>query len=236
MKLSLNRNQLKYLALFAMVVDHIAWAFVPIASSAGQLMHFFGRLTGPIMAFFLAEGYLHTRSVWRYAFRLALFALISWPACSYFMLGKWFGAFFGVIYTLFLGLLAIIVYDRSSFPSWLKIVLIALLCLASYYGDWTGFDVLWPLCLVIYKDDPVEKWRRFFLITAIAAFFMLPYGWDNLFQVGVFVPALLLRFCYNGEPGSRRPFHKWFFYFFYPAHLLILDLLLIHRVVTPFSF
>ena len=32
-------------------------------------------------------------------------------------------------------------------------------------------------------------------------------------------------FGYNGESGSRHPFHKWFFYGFYPAHLLILGLL-----------
>ena len=54
---------------------------------------------------------------------------------------------------------------------------------------------------------------------------MLPNGWSNLFQIGVFVPALLLRYCYKREPGSRHPFRKWFFYVFYPAHLLVLDLI-----------
>ena len=225
MKLSLNRTQLKYLAIVAMLADHIAWAFVPTATPTGQIMHFFGRLTGPIMAFFLAEGYLHTRSVKKYALRLALFALISWPPYSFFEKGIWFAPYFGVIYTLFLGLLAIIVYDRSRFPRWIKFLLIALICFASFFGDWPGFDVLWPLCLVMFKDSPKEKWLRFFLITAIAAFMMLPYGWRNLFQIGVFIPALLLRYCYNGEPGSRHPFHKWFFYLFYPAHLLVLDLI-----------
>ena len=78
--LSLNRNQLKYLVALAMLIDHAAWAFVPTASPAGQLMHLFGRLTGPTMAFFLAEGYLHTRDVKQYALRLGLFALLSWPA------------------------------------------------------------------------------------------------------------------------------------------------------------
>ena len=28
----MNRNQLKYIAVFAMLIDHIAWAFVPVAS------------------------------------------------------------------------------------------------------------------------------------------------------------------------------------------------------------
>lgn len=35
----LNRNQLKYLVIAAMLIDHIAWAFVPTASLLGQVMH-----------------------------------------------------------------------------------------------------------------------------------------------------------------------------------------------------
>ena len=61
-KLWLNRNQLKYLVIVAMLIDHIAWGFVPLESVAGQVMHFIGRLTGPTMGYFLAEGYIHTRN------------------------------------------------------------------------------------------------------------------------------------------------------------------------------
>ena len=56
----LNRNQLKYLVIAAMLIDHIAWAFVPTASLLGQVMHVIGRLTGPTMAYMLAEGYHYT--------------------------------------------------------------------------------------------------------------------------------------------------------------------------------
>lgn len=54
--LSLNRNQIKYIVILAMLIDHIAWAFVPLASWQGQIMHMIGRLTGPTMAYFIAEG------------------------------------------------------------------------------------------------------------------------------------------------------------------------------------
>ena len=52
---SLNRNELKYLVIIAMLIDHIAWAFVPTASLLGQIMHIIGRLTGPTMAYMLAD-------------------------------------------------------------------------------------------------------------------------------------------------------------------------------------
>ena len=54
---SLNRNELKYLVIIAMLIDHIAWAFVPTASLLGQIMHIIGRLTGLTMAYMLADRY-----------------------------------------------------------------------------------------------------------------------------------------------------------------------------------
>ena len=123
----MNRNQLKYLVILAMLIDHIAWAFVLTASPAGQLMHLVGRLTAPTMAYFIAEGYRHTQNVKKYVLRLALFALLSWAPFVYFEFGYFpihigKDGFFiqpatGVIYTLLLGLLAICLWDRTKGPN-----------------------------------------------------------------------------------------------------------------------
>ena len=48
--MKLNRNQIKYLAIIAMLIDHLAWKMFDTASLVGQIMHFIGRLTGPTMA------------------------------------------------------------------------------------------------------------------------------------------------------------------------------------------
>jgi len=132
----MNRNRLKYLAVLAMLLDHIAWAFVPTASVLGQLMHAVGRLTAPIMLYFLAEGYVHTRSLPRYAGRLALFTLISWVPCSLFDRGTWPTAYFGMIFTMLLGLIAIRVWDDRSLSLAGKAAAIFALCMLSLFGDW----------------------------------------------------------------------------------------------------
>ena len=49
--------------------------------------------------------------------------------------------------------------------------------------------------------------------------------WSGLFQLGIFLVIPLIQYCYNGESGSKKPFHKWFFYVFYPLHLLVLGIL-----------
>ncbi|MBO5237666.1 MAG: hypothetical protein J6B50_02665 [Lachnospiraceae bacterium] len=53
----------------------------------------------------------------------------------------------------------------------------------------------------------------------------LGISWWSLYQLGVFLVPFLLKGFYNGAGGSRKPVHKWFFYVFYPAHLLLLELL-----------
>lgn len=224
--LSLNRNQLKYLVIVAMLIDHIAWAFVPTASLLGQVMHFIGRLTGPTMAYFVAEGYHYTRNVKKYALRLGIFALISWIPFSYFEYGK-IGLQFGVIYTLFLSLLGIWLWDKGNCAKPVKILGIIGLCILSLFGDWAIFDVLYALFLFVYRNHPKDKWTAFCIITLFCCadiFFANPW-WGALFQFGIFMVPLLIQFCYNGESGSKKPVHKWFFYVFYPAHLLVLGIL-----------
>lgn len=238
-KFSFNRNQIKYLVIAAMLIDHIAWAFVPMESVLGQIMHFIGRLTGPTMACFLADGYIHTRNVKKYAGRLGIFALVSWvPFCLFeFQVlpigysadgSAWFLPTFGVIYTLLLALLAIWLWDRGKCPKWCKVLGIIGLCVLSVFGDWPIFDILYALMLFIYRDQPKKKWIWFGIISVFSFVMMgLFQGFDiwGIYQLGVFMVPLLMQYCYNGQGGSRKPIHKWFFYVFYPLHLLVLGLL-----------
>lgn len=251
--LSLNRNQLKYLVIIAMLIDHIAWAFVPMETALGQIMHLIGRLTGPTMAFFLVEGYVHTHDLKKYMKRLLLFTLVSWAPFVYFEFGllpvlltkgtaglsNCFNIYlapfgytltivpqFGVIYTLLLALIALWVYDRAPWNGWCKGIVIAVLCLLSLYGDWPVFDIVFALILFGFRDKPKKKWI-IFSITAVALLWLLMGGINlsNAFQLGVLLVPVLLHFGYNGEGGSTKAFHKWFFYIFYPLHLLILGLI-----------
>lgn len=234
----LNRNQIKYIVIIAMLIDHIAWGFVDaINPLLGGAMHFIGRLTGPTMAYFVGEGYRYTRNVGKYQQRLAAFALISWLPFVWFEYGRlpfyfehgrlMFIPAQSVIFTLFLGLTAIRIWESEKFGKPLKIIFIILLCLLACIGDWAFMDVLGCLFVHIYRDKPKAKWVAFTLT------FLLPNvlitilsGLENMwFQFGVILVPLMLYFLYNGQSGSRAKIHKWFFYLFYPAHLLVLGLL-----------
>ena len=228
----LNRNQLKYLLIIAMVIDHIAWRYFPTTTLIGQIMHFFGRLTGPGMAVLLAEGYQYTRSKKKYAVRLLIFALVSWVPYSLnnFNRFPYFGMdMFGVIWTLFLGFVTVWMWDSIKGKKPLKIFLVVIFCALSLLGDWCIFVVLWALFCYIYRDNEKKKWISFSIVAVVEAglailmsALMNKNGWLAMFQLGVVLVPIVFIFFYNREPGSKKPFHKWFFYVFYPLHILIL--------------
>ena len=75
----LNSNQIKLIAIVAMTIDHVTWLLFPGCQKIWWviLLHVIGRLTAPIMWFFMAEGFHYTRNVKKYIGRLFLFAVLS---------------------------------------------------------------------------------------------------------------------------------------------------------------
>lgn len=244
-RFSLNRNQIKYIVVAAMLIDHIAWSFVDrIHPFLGGVMHFVGRLTGATMAYFAGEGYQYTRNVSKYQLRLGIFTIVSWLPYVYYEYGSlpfcnanrsvMASLSQSVIFTLFLGLTAIRVWESVKLKKPVKLILIVLICAVSCIGDWALMNVLGCLFVHVFRDDPKKKWAAFTLTYFIPQFCLIVYSivWVGLaplhvpwFQLGVLLVPVMLRFLYNGESGSKAPGHKWFFYVFYPLHLLIIGFL-----------
>ena len=72
-----SAQQLKIIAITAMTIDHLLWVIFPGYGKAWWLvaLHVIGRLTAPIMCFFISEGYHYTRNIKRYLLRLFVFAI-----------------------------------------------------------------------------------------------------------------------------------------------------------------
>lgn len=64
MKKILNSNTIKIIAIVAMTIDHIAWLVFPGYNDGiiPVVLHIIGRLTCPIMCYFIAEGYHYTKT------------------------------------------------------------------------------------------------------------------------------------------------------------------------------
>jgi len=77
--LKFNATQLKYIAIIAMTIDHLAWLLYPglVREVVPVAMHIIGRLTAPIMWYFIAEGCYYTKNIKKYFLRLMSFAVAS---------------------------------------------------------------------------------------------------------------------------------------------------------------
>ena len=54
----LNAFVIKCLAMLAMTLDHVAWAFLDVNSHLSEWLHFIGRMVAPIMVYLLVVGVL----------------------------------------------------------------------------------------------------------------------------------------------------------------------------------
>lgn len=232
-KFGLNATELKYIAILAMLIDHIAYMFVPSDTVLYQCMRCIGRTTAPIMCFFISEGYHYTRNIKKYFLRLGIFAVISHFAFTFCFDGSFF-VFRrdSVITTLFLSLLSLFIYNSEKVEKAFRLPLLLLILAVADFCDWGANAVLFTFAFEFARDNDKGDRRKAVLAYAMVAFTrkMLPILYHSIGDIeilknnwqifGLFIPALLL-LLYNGEKGGGK-YTKWVFYVFYPAHLLLL--------------
>lgn len=239
----LNSNQLKLIAIIAMTVDHIAWAMFDGYPSAllPLVMHIIGRLTCPIMCYFIAEGYHYTRNINKYTLRLFAFAFVSHFAYIFasndFVDFKSFIPFYygnflnqtSVMWSLAWGLVMLRIADSKRIKSIYKVLLVILICIITLPSDWSCIAALCIMAVGTNRGDFRKQmsWMIFYVaLYSLVYFFAIDKAYGIL-QMGVVlsIPVIAM---YNGKRGKNpkiNKFMKWFFYIFYPAHLFVIGLI-----------
>lgn len=232
MKKKCSASVLKLLAIIAMTVDHTALMFVPQENLLYYFMRMFGRLTAPIMAFFIAEGFQHTRSRKKYFLRLAFFGLISQPFYFAMIFGKMPDSLlnlignWNVMVSLALALLCLIVLE-SRLPETPRLILVAVLISLGSFADWSLMIPVWTVIFHIFRNDFRKKAILFAVACVVLQTAIFAKSYDSFalftFHYGTLLALIPISF-YNGKHGSVRhkKLSRWFFYVYYPAHMLVL--------------
>ena len=239
----LNSNQLKLIAIIAMTVDHIAWAMFDGYPSAllPLVMHIIGRLTCPIMCYFIAEGYHYTRNINKYTFRLFAFAFVSHFAYIFasndFVDFKSFIPFYygnflnqtSVMWSLAWGLVMLRIADSKRIKSIYKVLLVILICIITLSSDWSCIAALCIMAIGTNRGDFRKQmsWMIFYVALYYLVYFFAIDKAYGILQMGVVlsIPVIAM---YNGKRGKNpkiNKFMKWFFYIFYPVHLFVIGLI-----------
>lgn len=229
----LNANQLKLIAIIAMTIDHLTWTIMPGYSKEWWviLLHLIGRLTAPIMWFFIAEGYHHTHNFKKYASRLFLLAFISHFAYN-FCFGISFIPFqtsvfnqTGVVWSLAWGLILLHILESDKLKSWQKIAITLLVCVITFPSDWSCIATMAIVYIGTNRGNFKKQMTSMMIWTffyALVYFFFIDKVYAVI-QLGTCLTIPLLS-LYNGKRGTWKGMGK-LFYAYYPAHLILCGLL-----------
>lgn len=212
-----NRNLLKIIALLTMLIDHIGVILFPQILA----LRIIGRISYPIFAFFIAEGFFYTKNKRKYFFIMLLFAIIAQPI-YYFALNQ---TNLNILFTFIFSLIAIVLIKHLNkkienyilLICYIAVVLILSLLNLIEYG-FIGVSI--PVILYFLKNYPKTKYIVLTILLLLLS--ILPSISGNFVQFAslLSLPLLLL---YNGKKGKINL--KYLFYVFYPTHLLILFLI-----------
>ena len=221
---SLTGNQLKILACIAMFADHVVKGWYVRGLPAVLLSSVLGRIAFPIYCFFITEGFFHTRNRAKYLLRMVVFAAISEIP---FNLGLHHTLIYKTtlctLWSLSLGLLlfnclAFVEKKRELHiaVSWiLRLLLVAVFAVAAHYLH-VDYRERGLLCMAVLYFLRNERPHSVPVLWAC-----LPLNMQHFSNPGSFLAALPLHF-YNGERGRLKL--KYFFYAFYPLHLIFIYL------------
>lgn len=237
----LTAFSIKIIAITTMLTDHIGAVIIQpylnakmdslgydlsqTLNTVYNITRAIGRMAFPLFCFMLVEGFFHTRNKWKYLLRLLIFAIISEIpynlalAKSTFSLEKQ-----SVLVTLSLGLLMLILLDfirKTELSEFIKglltLIVIAAFCMVAHYVK-CDYELKGILMIAgIYLLYPMFSINRFTFCACTG----LMYFWEwskTLYYFPASLSPMLLCF-YNGKKGRSL---KYFFYLFYPVHLLIL--------------
>lgn len=230
---------LHIMAMAFMLCDHLWVTVIP----EHDWLNAVGRIAFPIFSFLIVEGYFHTGNLKKYLLRLLLFALLSEIPFNLAVGSSWsYPAHQNVLWTFLFALLLVHMNElaRLSGDFWQRLFTVpATLILGFFLGlitmaDYHFAGIYTVLTFYFFRG----RTGRNFLLQLIAlicinfnlgsyfTYELALFGSTFLFPRQCFaLLALIPIWLYRGRQGPSSRALKYFYYAFYPAHLLILGLL-----------
>ncbi|MBS5388468.1 MAG: pilus assembly protein [Clostridiales bacterium] len=252
MKKYFTGSTLKIIAVISMILDHFSQIILKqgiilnapyamftdaqfsVLLTVSDIFHILGRIAFPIFCFLLVEGFLHTQNLKKYFLNLGIFAVLSEPIYDWAASGTMFSLEQqNVLFTLLLGLCVLTLIKRFEGNSIAFIIITLIGAGVSYICQLDGwyYGIFLIAVFYLFHNKPVLKSISAILVMYICG---LDFSLSGLVEPNFLlaVSSLIFINLYNGKRGIKL---KYFFYWFYPAHLLLFTLVSTYIVLPLVS-
>ena len=234
-KKGLSGSALKWIAIITMLIDHIGAVVLArvllnyhdaadlsvqdkeyaILYGIYDVTRTIGRLAFPIFCFLLVEGFYRTSNKSKYVARIAIFALLTEVPFDLAFTGKTvFWGYQNVMLTLLIGMLVMLgchwlekYVAKRQYLLWAGqgiCVVAGMLVAWLLHTDYSFKGIICIMVLYFFRSNRI--WQ------CMAGALSVVWEAEAMF-------SFLFIYIYNGQRGRQT---KYFFYIFYPAHLLLL--------------
>ena len=238
LKFEITSFSLHIMAMIFMLCDHL-WGTIV---QGNDWLTCIGRLTFPIYAFMIVEGYFHTKNLKKYVGRLLIFAILSEIPFNLAMGSRLFYPIHQNVLWSFLISIGLIHWNEKVKEKklWKRILVgFASILIGSIVGIITFVDYYHAgiLMVLVFYFFRHKKWwcylGQFICMWYINCDMLggLQYEMNVLGQTyfisrqGFALLALIPIWFYKGKQGYHSKTLQFIYYAFYPVHLLILGIL-----------
>ena len=239
LNLETSSMTLHVMAMAFMLCDHLWGTIVP----GNDWLTCIGRISFPIFAFLLVEGYFHTSHLRKYAGRLLLFAILSEIPFNLAMGSRLFYPIHQNVLWSFLICLGLIHWNekmKHKEKKWLRCLVGCTTVVIGYLAgfltmvDFYHAGILTVLVFYFFRQ---RKWwsylGQFLCLWYINVEMLSGFAYEvQIFgsthfvvRQGFALLALLPIWLYRGKQGYHSKLLQYVYYGFYPLHLLILGIM-----------
>lgn len=238
MRLETTSFSLHIMAMLFMLCDHLWGTIVPGA----DWLTCIGRLAFPIFAFMIVEGYFHTKNLKKYVRRLLLFAILSEIPFNLALGSRIFYPIHQNVLWSFLISIGLIYWNEKvkEKQGWKRLLVGAASVGIGYVAGLITFVDFYNagiLTVLVFYFMRSKKWWCYigqllclwyinFEMLGGFAYEVSIFGEPLLIaRQGIALLALIPIWLYKGKQGYYSKRLQYFYYAFYPVHLLILGVI-----------
>ena len=212
---SSKREILKLIAIVTMLADHIGI----VVFENEPVFRIIGRISFPLFAMLLAEGFIRTKHPRQYATRLFVFFLISQIP---FMAALQYTGYLNIFLDLLVGflLLWLLKTDRTIL---FGLLLFTVAIFPSVSGYSLNYGWYWLLVIVLaylYFTKRLKAIPTYALFVVITCLLVVTKNANFIQLFTVLSPLVAYAVLQSNLAMKRMP--KYLYYAFYPAHLILL--------------